>query len=40
MEDSPVVKPSLKNPFAREVAPEFSVPGQIATEPGEYEKAG
>jgi acetyl-CoA carboxylase carboxyltransferase component len=31
--------PSLKNPFATDVDQKFTVPGQIATEPGIYEEA-
>ncbi len=33
------LKPSLRNPFAPQVDMEFTVPGQIATEPGLYEDA-
>jgi acetyl-CoA carboxylase carboxyltransferase component len=33
------LKPSLQNPFAPQVDMEFTVPGQIATEPGLYEDA-
>jgi acetyl-CoA carboxylase carboxyltransferase component len=33
------LKPSLRNPFTPEVELEFTVPGQIATEPGLYEEA-
>ncbi len=36
---APTRSPSLKNPFAQEVDREFTVPGQIATEPGLYEEA-
>ena len=39
MADSPAFQPSLKNPFARDIDPEFSVPGQLDTEPGLYEEA-
>ena len=39
MAGEPVSKPTLKNPFAQDIDPEFSVPGQIATEPGIYEEA-
>ena len=33
------LKPSLQNPFAPQVDMDFTVPGQIATEPGLYEEA-
>jgi acetyl-CoA carboxylase carboxyltransferase component len=33
------LKPSLHNPFAPQVDMDFTVPGQIATEPGLYEEA-
>jgi acetyl-CoA carboxylase carboxyltransferase component len=39
MSEKPVFPPSLDNPFAQNVDREFTVPGQIATEPGIYEEA-
>ncbi|MEE4659480.1 MAG: carboxyl transferase domain-containing protein [Halieaceae bacterium] len=39
MADKTTRSPSLTNPFAKEVDPEFIVPGQIASEPGLFEEA-
>lgn len=39
MADNSASKPSLKNPFAEDAGPEFTVPGQLATVPGLYEDA-
>ena len=39
MSTSKGLAPTLNNPFAPEVDVEFTVPGQVATEPGIYEEA-
>ena len=39
MPDNTALEPSLDNPFSTKTAPEFTVPGQIVTEPGLYEEA-